>query len=83
MISKPAIIIEQSNVPALLWYMECLLYYDIWLEVPTLFLYALVPALLLLPDLNQEHSACFIMIQAVPTQFIYTDCLLYYDICQK
>ena len=46
MISVQYIIIRQANVPTLLWHTECLLYYDIWLEVPTLFLYTLVPALL-------------------------------------
>ena len=46
MISAPSIIIRQANVPTLLWHKECLLYYDIWLEVPSLFLYTLVPTLL-------------------------------------
>ena len=32
MISEPDIIIKQANMPTLLWYMECLPYYDTCLE---------------------------------------------------
>ena len=85
-----AYIIPIPWVPTLLWYQDCLPYYDILKRYHNkagkcayLIMISGVPTLLWYPELIDLHSACFIMTSWVPMLLIYTECLPYYDICWK